>query len=366
LHQSSTIVRSGGVSKTEHGLGHLSVELGVGISQVGFNVDQFLDVVKVAIHFEDGNIVAEVLLLGVGKLNSGSGAGKLIGGGNPGDGRSFIKEVGGVEVLNTLLLNGTNLQCLLIIGVQVGGQDLNDVVGKLLLGFNEGIKVGLSGFDGGHDGFKGVATLFHITLDLPVELHLGADVKVETEVNEVTDTLIDEGVKALNDNDGGGFNLFGFIECSIDVVVDGLHDGLALLERLDMLEHEIEALLGGVECGKAGDLASSTVVEMVIIKADDGGHVGNEGVGLPSAIAKSTAKGPALITAKGGGDTSHEGRFAAAGVGGKADDDGDLAILQCHLKRRSAKAGVAGHEGRGGGGREGNDGDGKLHGRQMN
>ncbi len=299
LHQTSTIVRSGRIGETEHGLGNLSVELGVGISQVGFDVDQFLDVVEVSIHFEDGDVVAKVLFLGVGKLNSGSGAGELVSGGCPGDGRSFIKQVGGVEVLHALLLDGTDLQCLLIVGVQVGGQDLNDVIGKFLLGFNEGIKVGLTGFNGGHDGFEGVSTLFHITLDLPVELHLWADVEVETEVNKVTDTLIDEGVKSLNDNDGGGFNLFGFIECSIDVVVNGLHDGLALLECLDVLEHEIEALLGGVECGKAGDLTSATVVEMVIIQTDDSGHVRNESVRLPSAIAESTAEGSTLITAEG-------------------------------------------------------------------
>jgi hypothetical protein len=233
------------------------------------------------------------------------------------------------------------------------------------LGFNEGIKVGFTSLDGGHDGFEGVATLFHITLDLPVELHLGADVKVKTEVNEVADTFIDEGVKSLDDNDGGGFNLFGFIESSVDVVVDGFHDCLALLECLYMLEHEVESLLSGVERGKAGDFTSSAVVEMVIIKTDDSGHVGNESVRLPSTIAKSTAKWSALITAKGRGDTSHEGRLSAARVGSKANYDGSLAILQCHLERRrsSAKARVAGHEGRGGGSREGNDGDGKLHGK---
>mmetsp|Transcript_5021 Transcript_5021/g.11477 ORF Transcript_5021/g.11477 Transcript_5021/m.11477 type:complete len:115 (+) Transcript_5021:984-1328(+) len=103
---------------------------------------------------------------------------------------------------------------------------------------------------------------------------------------------------------------------------------------------------------------------MVIIKADDSRHVGNEGVGFPSSFgAVSTSEGSALFSAEGGGNTTHEGGLSAAGIGGEADDDGGLAFLQC-LKggRRAHATESGGHEGRGGGGREGNEGDGKLHG----
>eukprot|EP01083_Nonionella_stella_P051859 137708_1 len=118
-----------------------------------------------------------------------------------------------------------------------------------------------------------MSTLLHITLDLPVKLDIRTDVKVKGEINELADTLINEGVKSLNDDDGGGLNLLGGVKGSVDVVVDGLHDGLSVLECQDVLVHEVELLLGGVQGGEARDLAALAVVEMVIIEADDGGHV---------------------------------------------------------------------------------------------
>mmetsp|Transcript_16818 Transcript_16818/g.40227 ORF Transcript_16818/g.40227 Transcript_16818/m.40227 type:complete len:217 (-) Transcript_16818:220-870(-) len=207
-----------------------------------------------------------------------------------------------------------------------------------------------------------MSALLHVALDLPVELHIGADVEVQAEVDEVTNALVDEGVKALDDDDGSGLDLLGRVERSVDVVVDGLHDGLAVLEGLHVLEHEVELLLGGVERGEAGDLAAAAVVEMVVVEADDGGHVGHEGVRLPSVgRAEASAEGTALITAEGGGDATHEGGLSAAGVGGEADDDGGLAVLQ-GLEGRGGARLSGGHEGGGGGGREGNGGHGKLHG----
>ena len=59
LHQTSTVVGSRGVSKTEHGLCNLSVELGVGVSKVGLNVNKFLDVVESSVHLNHGAIISK-------------------------------------------------------------------------------------------------------------------------------------------------------------------------------------------------------------------------------------------------------------------------------------------------------------------
>lgn len=54
-----------------------------------------------------------------------------------------------------------------------------------------------------------MSSLFHVTLDLPVELDVGGDVKVQREVEEVPDTVIVHRVKTLEDDDGGGFDRLG-------------------------------------------------------------------------------------------------------------------------------------------------------------
>ena len=46
-----------------------------------------------------------------------------------------------------------------------------------------------------------MATLCHVTLDLPRELHLVADVQVDLEVAEVCHPVIVEGVQALDHQD---------------------------------------------------------------------------------------------------------------------------------------------------------------------
>mmetsp|Transcript_37187 Transcript_37187/g.79328 ORF Transcript_37187/g.79328 Transcript_37187/m.79328 type:complete len:405 (+) Transcript_37187:327-1541(+) len=369
LHETGSVVGSRRVGEGEHGLGDLTVELGVGVSEVGLNIHKLLDVVEGSIHGDNGDIASEVLFLGVGEFHSRGRGRELIGGWSPGDVRPLVEEVGGVEVGDSLLLDGTDLEGLLVLGVEVSREDLDDVVGELLLGLNVGVEIGLACLDGGHDGLQGVSALLHVTLDLPVELDIRRDVEVKAEVDELTDALVNEGVEALDDDDGGGFDLLGRVEGSVDVVVDGLHDRLSVLERLNVLVHEIELLLGRVEGGEAGDLASLAVVEMVVVEADDGGHVGDEGVGLPPVLrAEATAEGSTLISAEGGGHATHEGGLSTAGVGGKADDDGSLAILQ-GVKGRGGGGGAEGGraerrggEGRGGGGREGNDGHGELHG----
>ena len=72
MHQTSTVVGSRRVSKTEHGLCDLAVELRVGVTNVRLDVNKLLNVVKVSIHLENSNIISKVFLLSVGHLDSGS------------------------------------------------------------------------------------------------------------------------------------------------------------------------------------------------------------------------------------------------------------------------------------------------------
>ena len=261
-------------------------------------------------------------------------------------------------------MDGTDLKGLLVLRVEVGGKNLNNVVSILLLGLNVGIKIRLTSLNRSHDRLKRVTTLFHITLDLPVELNIGRDVKVKGEVDEFTNTVVNEGVKTFNDDNRSGGNLLRSIKGSVDVVVNRFHNSLSLLKSLNVLEHEVELLLSGVKSGKSRNLTSFTVVKMVVIKTDDSSDVRNKSVGLPSAIVESTAKRSAHVTTKSGGHTTHEGRLSASRVGSESDDDGGLAGLEGHLKSTVATE-TGGHEGggegRGGGDREGSDGDRKLH-----
>jgi hypothetical protein len=55
----------------------------------------------------------------------------------------------------------------------------------------------------------------------------------------------------LEDDDGGGLDLLVLVKGAVDVVVDGLHHGLALLELLDAAEHVVKVVLAGVESGEA-------------------------------------------------------------------------------------------------------------------
>ena len=60
---------------------------------------------------------------------------------------------------------------------------LDDDVSLLLLGVNVGIEVGLAGLNGLLDRLDRVSALLVVTLHLPVELGLGGDVDVDTEVH---------------------------------------------------------------------------------------------------------------------------------------------------------------------------------------
>jgi hypothetical protein len=366
LHKTGSVVASRSVGKCEHSLGKLSVELGLGVAQGGFNVNKLLEVVEGSVHLKSLAVLSEILLRSVGELDSGGRGRKLGGSRCPLDRGALVEEVCGGEVSYTLLLDASDLKGLLVLLVEVGGENIDDHITKHLLGVNEGIEVGLSGLNGGHNGFKRVATLFHITLDLPVELDIGGDIEVEGEVKKFTDTGVVHGVKTLEDDNRSGLNGLRGVKSSIDVVVDGLTNGLSALEGLDLFVHEIEVVLKGVEGGKTGLLASITVVEMEVIKADNSGEVGNQSVSLPSSVVMSTSKRSNNISSEDGGETAHESGLSATGISGDTNHDGELSILQGHVEAagRGWSGNIAGHEGRrgeGGGRAQRSKSESKLH-----
>ena len=93
------------------------------------------------------------------------------------------------------------------------------------------------------------------------------------------------------------------------MVVDGLGDSFAFLESFDLLVHEVEVLGFGGKGGDLGFLATITIKRVVVIKADDGGHVTDQGV----TVWVSTFRGLG-DTAEDSGNTAHEGGLAASAM----------------------------------------------------
>jgi len=352
LHQASTVVRSGGIGKSKHGLGKLAVKLGVGVAESRLNVDKFLNVVKVSVHFNNLNVLAKVLVVVGSKLDTGGRAAKLVGSRSPLNLGSFVKQVARIEVLYTELLDALDLERLLVFLVEIGWENLNDQVSILLLGINVGIEVRLAGFNGGHDGFERVTTLFHITLDLPVELDIRRDVEVESKVEKVSDTGVVHRVQTFKDDDRSGNNFLRFIKGSVNVIVDWLLDGFSVLEGLDLLKHEVKVVLLRVKGSALSDLTPSTVIQVVIIEADNSGEVRDKGVGFPSTVAESSSEGANNVTSENVGKTTHESRLSASRISSYTNHNGSLTILQSIEARFRRK--LSGFE-RGSKGTSGND-----------
>ena len=208
---------------------------------MGLDVDELLELVELAVHLEDGDLLAKEGVGAVEELDARVRAGELAAAGDPRNGGALVEEVGGVEVLDTLLHDHANAEdlALVVVGDELGGEHLDHDVGILLLGVDELIEIGLARLDGSLDGLEGVTTLGHVTLDLPGELDVVGDVEVDLEIEHVADALVGEGVETLEDKDGGGLDLLGGVEHAGDVVVDGLVDRLALHESLGLLVHEV-------------------------------------------------------------------------------------------------------------------------------
>merc|ERR1719198_95488 len=73
LHQASSVVASRGVGEAEHGLRHLSVELGLGVAEGRLDVDELLKVVEVTVHLDDLAVLSEDGLGSGSELMPGAG-----------------------------------------------------------------------------------------------------------------------------------------------------------------------------------------------------------------------------------------------------------------------------------------------------
>jgi hypothetical protein len=173
------------------------------------------------------DILSKVLFSSVSKLESRGWCSKFSWGWGPRDGGAFIEEVARVEVLNALGLDTSDAKGLLVLRVELGREDLNGHVSELLLRVNVGIEVRLASLDGSENGFKRMTTLFHITLNLPVEFNIRGDIEVKGEIKKFTDTWIMHRVKTLEDDDRSRFDGFRGVESSVDVVVDRLGNRLS-------------------------------------------------------------------------------------------------------------------------------------------
>mmetsp|Transcript_11820 Transcript_11820/g.16430 ORF Transcript_11820/g.16430 Transcript_11820/m.16430 type:complete len:410 (+) Transcript_11820:397-1626(+) len=341
LEETSTVVGARGVGHLQHLLGKLAIELRPSLAQVALHVHKLLKVVELTIHLDNGNLVVEEGVRAVGELDTRVRASQFPAARGPADGGALVEQVSRLEVGVALLLDHSHAKDLAVGGVRdkLSGKHLDDDVGLGSLRGDEGLEIGLPGLDGGLDRLKGVTALFHITLDLPGELDLIGDVEVNSEIKQLSHTIIKHGVEALNNHDRGGLDLLGGVQGTVDVVVDGLLDGLAGLELLQLFVHEVEVVLLLVKSGQTRNLTAVSVVQMVVIEADNCCGRRHKGVGLPATIAEATTKHLHTISAEHASKTAHEGGLTAARIGSYTNENHLLPFLQSHLKSRRRAGG---------------------------
>lgn len=184
------------------------------------------------------------------------------------------------------------------------------------------------------DGLERVSTLFHVSLDLPRELDVIADVEVDGEVEQLPHAWVVHGVETLNDDDACWRDGLGFVESAVHVVVNGLLDRVSGLKGLQLLVHQVEVVLCSIQCCSLGDLlifprsaarirelfrsctltnlATRAVVGVVIIEADDGDVVGHECVRLPATRGiEPASEGAHSATSEILDKATHEGALTA-------------------------------------------------------
>jgi hypothetical protein len=128
-------------------------------------------------------------------------------------------------------------------------------------------------------------------------------------------------VQTFDDKDLGRRDKLRRVEEAGDVVVDGLLDRLALLDRLHLLVHEVEVVGPRVERGDALLLPAGPVQGVVVVEAYHGRGVADERVGV-----RVPAPGRLRGAAEDAGEPAHEGALAAPGVRRQADHHGLVAV----------------------------------------
>ena len=225
---------------------------------------------------------------------------------------------------------------------------LDDDVGLLLLRLDVRLEVGLARVDGLLHILHRGATLGDVALRLPRELNLVGDVQVDAQVERGVDAAVVERVKALEDHDGRRGHLLVRVELAGDVVVDGLGHSLARLQVGDVRRHLVPVLALLVERGDAVGVlrvgrTARAVPLVVVVQADDRGHLRDERVGLTANVKHLR------LAAEDGSQAAHEGRLAAARVGRHADDHRVLLHLHGrharlrHARLRQHRLGGEGH-----------------------
>mmetsp|Transcript_4334 Transcript_4334/g.9805 ORF Transcript_4334/g.9805 Transcript_4334/m.9805 type:complete len:407 (+) Transcript_4334:94-1314(+) len=336
LEQSRSVVASGEVAVLQHLLRQLAVELARRVAEVRLEVDELLELVELSVELEHAHVLAVPRVRSVEHFEARVRARELASARDPRDGGALVEQVRGVEHLLALLLDHAHAQNLAvgISGDELRGEHLDDDVRELLLRVDVRVEVRLACLDGRLDGLQGVSTLRHVALDLPRELDLVGDVEVDGEVAEVAHALVHERVKSLDDEDLRRLDLLRRVHDTRDVVVDALVHALSLLERLDLLVHEVELLLLDVQRRLSGHLASLAIVEVVVVEADDGRHVTEQRV----AVGVS-AGGRRGVTSEHLRHTTHERRLATSGVRRESDDDGVERLREVGAARKLSTTG---------------------------
>mmetsp|Transcript_20869 Transcript_20869/g.30950 ORF Transcript_20869/g.30950 Transcript_20869/m.30950 type:complete len:301 (+) Transcript_20869:62-964(+) len=275
LQEASSVVTARTVRQFKNILGQLSVKFSSSIAQEPLHINKLLEIVKLSIHFKDGNFVVEISVRSVGELDSWEGAGQLSPARDPVDGAPFIEQISRFEVFDIFLLNQPSAENLplFVFWHKLRRQNLQDNVSLCSLRGNVSIEIRLPGFNGSLDAFQGVAPLHHVPLDLPSKFDFVGDVQVNGEVQQIPDPFVHEGVQPFDDDDWGGFDFLGGVQCAVHVIVDGLHHALSSLQSRKLLSHQIEFLLVGVQSSASRHLSAVSVVQMIIVQTNDSREV---------------------------------------------------------------------------------------------
>mmetsp|Transcript_21319 Transcript_21319/g.56133 ORF Transcript_21319/g.56133 Transcript_21319/m.56133 type:complete len:424 (+) Transcript_21319:199-1470(+) len=336
LEEAGAVLRAGRVLVVDNLLGHLAVVLGAGVAQLRLDVDQLVERLDLAVHLEHRDGLAEPLVLVRLELDARRGRRQLVAVGHPRDVGALVHQVRRRQRLDRVLGDQLHLEELARRVVdEVREEHLDDDVGLRLLRLNVRGEVGLAAVDRGLHVLHGRAALGNIALRLPRELDLVRDVKVDGQVERLSDAIVVHRVQALEDDDRRRRHLLVRVELARDVVVDGLADGLAGLEVGHVSGHLVPVLARLVQGGDAigplrVGLAASAVPLVVVVQADDSRNVRDERVRLTANVQQLA------LAAEDRRQAAHEGGLAAARVGSDADDD-RVKLDHLHVGARHAR-----------------------------
>merc|ERR1712227_315184 len=85
-------------------------------------------------------------------------------------------------------------------------------------------------------------------------------------------------MQALDDEDVVGLDQLWWILVTCVMVINWFVDCLALLQGLNLCAHECEVIFLGMQGTQSCSFASSSIVDVVVVKADDRQHVANGSV----------------------------------------------------------------------------------------